>query len=173
MSGEGEGSKLQEGALNKNFRLYEACGFKISEFVTEPESQEYSACRFRVDNFQIVCRTAKITPKKTGQFVTFWKRSGKGPIEPFYENDEFDFFIVNVCSGIQTAQFVFPKSVLIGKGIISTEKKEGKRAFRVYPPWDKSGSKQAEISQKWQSDYFHEAGDSANLKQIKGLFALP
>jgi len=58
--------------------------------------------------------------------------------------------------------FVFSRSVLISQGIISTEKKEGKRAFRVYPPWDIPTSQQAAKSQKWQLEYFLEIG-SGNM----------
>ena len=68
-------------------------------------------------------------PKKVGQFVTFWKRTGNGPIEPFDEQDSVDYYVVNVRSAEAFGQFVFPREVLLKKGIISTVTKEGKRAF--------------------------------------------
>jgi hypothetical protein len=55
---------------------------------------------------------------------------------------------VNVRTKNTTEQFVFPKSVLMQKGIISTDKKEGKRAFWIYPKWDIPNSKQTEYTQK-------------------------
>ena len=80
--------------------------------------------------------------------MTFWKRNGDGPIEPLNETDQIDFNTVNVRTENELGQFVFPKSVLIKKGIISAERKEGKRAFRVYPNWDTAKNKQAERTQK-------------------------
>ena len=45
--------------------------------------------------------------------------------------------------------------ILINKEIVS-DKKEGKRAIRVYPPWDIAINKQAQKTQKWQLNYFLE-----------------
>jgi hypothetical protein len=123
-------------------KIYDKCELHILDFKNEPESLEYGACRFELNGLKIICRNAKVTPKKIGQFVTFWKRNGNGPIEPFYETDRIDFYVVNVRNENQCGQFVFPKSVLINKGIISTDKKEGKLAFRVYSSWDITKNKQ-------------------------------
>ena len=128
--------------------VYEKSGLKMSDFALETESKEYDACRFELNGRKIISRNSKITPKRVGQFVTFWKRNGNGPIEPFEENDQIDFYVINVKTENNFGQFVFPKSVLIKKGIISTEKKEGKRAFRVYPSWDNANNEQAERTQK-------------------------
>lgn len=150
--------------------VYDKCGLEISGFTLEKESTEYAACRFELSGRMIICRSAKITPKKVGQFVTFWKRNGAGPIEPLHETDLLDFYVVNVQSENQVGQFVFPKSVLIKKGIISTERKEGKRAFRVYPKWDLPKSKQAERTQKWQLDYFFELNDFLDVDRVLELY---
>ena len=71
-------------------------------------------------------------------------------------------------------QFVFPKSVLSEQGILTTDLKEGKRAFRIYPPWEKPQSKQALKTQKWQSGYFLEIPNdqSLNLRQAERLYSL-
>lgn len=150
--------------------IYEKCALQISNFITEPESKEYNACQFKLNGLNIIFRSAKITPKKDGQFVTFWKRNGEGPIEPFFESDPFDFFVVNVRLENTFGQFVFPKSKLIKKGIISTAQREGKRAFRVYTPWDVAKNKQAQNTQKWQLDYFYEIQPSTDLKRAKALY---
>jgi hypothetical protein len=150
--------------------IYDKCSFEISHFKLEPESREYDACRFDLDGRKIICRNAKITPKKVGQFVTFWKRNENGPIEPFEENDKIDFYVVIVRTENGFGQFVFPKSVLIGKGIISSGKKEGKRAFRVYPSWDIAKNKQAERTQNWQLNYFYEIGEMTDLKKVNDLY---
>lgn len=150
--------------------IYDKCSFEISHFKLEPESRGYDACRFELDGRKIICRNAKTTPKKVGQFVTFWKRNNNGSIEPFDENDQIDFYVVNVRTENQFGQFVFPKSVLISKGIISSGKKEGKRAFRVYPSWDIAKNKQAERTQNWQLNYFYEIGKMTDFKKVDDLY---
>ncbi|MEP0007121.1 MAG: MepB family protein [Balneola sp.] len=151
-------------------KVYDPCALEISCFNFEKESKEYDASQFKLNGIQIINRNAKITPKKVGQFVTFWKRSQNGPIVPFHENDPFKFFTVNVQTNNQLGQFVFPKSVLIEKGIISTNHKEGKRAFRVYPSWDVPKSKQAERTQKWQLDFFYHINESIDFDRVKELY---
>ena len=151
-------------------QIYDKCELEISDFKTETESNEYGACRFELNGLNIICRNAKITPKKVGQFVTFWKRNGDGAIEPLNETDRIDFYVVNVQMANQFGQFVFPKSVLIKKGIISTKTKEGKRAFRVYPYWDIANNKQAEQTQKWQLKYFYEVNNLTKLNEVRDLY---
>ena len=151
--------------------IYHKCDLNISNFVTEPESKEYNACQYQIDGRLVICRTAKITPKKVGQFVTFWKRNKQGITEPFSEKDNFHYFVINVNTENSKGQFVFPKSVLIAKGIISTQKKDGKRGFRVYPIWDTATSKQAERTQQWQLDYFYEIGEITDFEKVKKLYS--
>ncbi len=136
--------------------VFDKLGFKLSNVEIEKESSEYCAHRFEINNLKIVFRQAKITPTKIGQFVTLWKRkTEKSQIEPLEFVDDFDFVLINVKEGNYFGQFVFPKSILLQKGIIS-DIKEGKRAFRVYPSWVKTESSQAQKTQKWQLDYFIE-----------------
>ena len=125
-----------------------------NNFTLEAESQEYEACQFQINDNKIHYRKAKITPKKEGQFVTFWKRIPSGIIAPFEDNDNFDFLIVAVENEIESGWFIFPKSILVSKKIVSTSLIEGKRAFRIYPPSSVPKSKQAMASQKWQNAYF-------------------
>jgi hypothetical protein len=150
--------------------VYDKIDFEISSFTKELESKDYDASQFELNGRHIISRNAKITPKKTGQFVTFWKRNGNGPIEPFSETDRIDFYTVNVRNEYKFGQFVFPKSVLIKKGIISTKIKEGKRAFRVYPSWNLAHNKQAERTQIWQLNYFYEINNAMDLNRIAELY---
>ncbi|NME72832.1 MepB family protein [Flammeovirga aprica] len=151
--------------------IYDQCALVISNYKTEAEGQEYHACQFTLNKQHILCRNAKITPKKVGQFVTCWRRNEKGVTELFHEKDVIDFYVINVKYEEKLGQFVFPKSILIAKGIISTEQKEGKRGFRVYPKWDVTNNKQAERTQQWQLNYFFEINDSTDLIQVKGLYS--
>jgi len=152
--------------------VYDKCSLEISGFKRELESKEYAACRFELNGLSIISRNAKVTPKKVGQFVTFWKRNGNGSIEPFNETDQIDFYAVNVRTESKFGQFVFPKSILLKKGILSTSKKEGKRGFRVYPNWDIAQNKQAERTQKWQLNYFYEIDNSIDFKMITELYRI-
>ena len=151
-------------------KIYDKCSLRISEFEEELESKEYCACRFKLNGLNIICRNAKITPKKVGQFVTFWKRNKSGITEPLNENDRFDFYVINVSRENKLGQFIIPKSKLIDKGIISTNKKDGKRGFRVYPSWDTPNNKQAERTQKWQLNYFVEIDNKSDLKLVGNLY---
>jgi hypothetical protein len=144
----------QEFLYIKNL-LSEVDNLKISQPTVELESTEYGACRFLLNDSNVLFRTAKITPTKTGQFVTLWKRINQGPIQPFDNNDLIDLFIISVRTENHFGLFIFPKSILITKEIVS-DKKEGKRAIRVYPSWDITNNKQAQKTQKWQLDYFLE-----------------
>ena len=151
--------------------IYNNCNFKVSNVIIDKESQEYEGCEFLLDEKIIIFRTSKITPKKIGQFVTFWKRNQKGITEPFSENDTIDFYVINVQFENKTGQFVFPKSVLIENEILSTSKKDGKRGFRVYPIWDKTINKQAVKTQKWQLNYFFEINENLDFSLVKKLYS--
>lgn len=151
-------------------KVYESCSLEITDIRMEPESKEYNASQFKLNNRNVLCRTAKVTPTKTGQFVTFWKRNSVGIIEPFNDLDTIDFYIINVRTDKKLGQFVFPKSILVKKGIISTPKKEGKRGFRVYPAWDTAKNKQAIQTQTWQLHYFYEINDTINFDKVKALY---
>ena len=161
--------------LNKNLievktKIYDKLSLNFSKVKNELEGTEYDACQFHLNEMKIISRSSKITPKKIGQFVTFWKRNQNGETEPYSENEIFDFYVINTKSGDRFGQFVFPKSELINKSYISSEKKEGKRGFRVYPIWDKTKSKQAEKTQKWQLNYFFEINETTDLKKVSELY---
>jgi len=155
-----------------NLKVYDGCQFEIKAVTIEKEGKEYSAAQFELNDSKVISRTAKITPTKTGQFVTFWKRNKQGVTEPYKESDDFDFYVVNVKNDLEFGQFVFPKSILIKKGIISTELKDGKRGFRVYPDWSSVNSKQAIQTKKWQSHYFYRVDNSLDYKIVKKLYSM-
>ncbi len=135
--------------------IYDLLNLSCSAPLLEKESSDYAACTFSLNNYLILFRCAKITPTKTGQFVTLWKRDQGGPIAPFDDADVFDFVVVCVQNKDYFGQFIFPKSILLQKGILTDSNREGKRAFRVYPGWDKPTSKQAQKTQDWQLNHFY------------------
>jgi hypothetical protein len=154
--------------------IYDSCGYECSIPIKEVEGAEYGAYTFEINALSVKFRVAKITPTKIGQFVTLWKRISKGPIQPFEYTDPIDLFIISTRKDNRFGQFVFPKSVLCEQGIISTNNKEGKRAIRVYPPWDETLSKQAQKTQKWQLDYFLEipSDKPINMELLKKLYRM-
>ncbi|AYJ51791.1 hypothetical protein D8W71_13380 [Rhodococcus sp. P1Y] len=134
--------------------VFDIDGSTLTDIVQEAESAEYGACAFLRDTVPVRFRVARTTPKKIGQFVTFWKRAGNGPIEPFDENDDLEILVVVTRTPERFGYFEFPKHVLRERGVLSMPGKEGKRAFRVYPTWDSPVSRTALATQLWQSRYF-------------------
>ncbi|WP_280702858.1 MepB family protein [Kitasatospora sp. GP82] len=134
--------------------MYDPSGFTCSRPVAEAESAEYAAHEFTVNGLSVKFRAARTTPTKAGQFVTVWKRSDGGPIQPFDAEDPVDLFVISSRDGRHFGQFVFPRDVLCERDIVSTNGSGGKRAFRVYPPWVATTSRQARSTQTWQLDYF-------------------
>jgi hypothetical protein len=147
---------IHQDLINVKQRVYDPSGFECTQPVMEPESSEYGAYTFEVNGFSVRFRVAKITPTKIGQFVTLWKRLGNGPIQPYDFSDPVDFFIINTRKDDRCGQFVFPKSILVQQDVFSINANGGKRAIRVYPPWDTTVSRQAQKTQKWQMEYFIE-----------------
>jgi len=135
---------------------YNPCRFYCSEPLQEEQNADYGAYVFNLNGISIRFRVAKITPTKVGQFVTLWERIGNGSIQPYDVSDAVDLFVISTRKGSHFGQFVFPKAVLCDHDIVSDQGEGGKRAIRVYPPWDNPTSRQAMRTQKWQLEYFME-----------------
>ncbi len=147
--------------------VYSPANFTWTPALAETESAQYGAYAFEINGLNVRFRVAKITPKKVGQFVTLWKRSGNGPTQPYDASDAVDFFVICTRSDTNFGQFVFPKSVLLEKNIFSTNGTGGKRGIRVYPPWDKTTNKQAQKTQKWQLNYFLEIPSNSSINYTR------
>lgn len=152
--------------------VYHPSGLNCTHLAKELESEEYGASIFELKGRSVKFRMGKITPTKVGQFVTLWKRIGNSEIMPHDLEDPFDFFVISVRHQEHFGQFVFPKRILFEQGVLSKEGKWGKRAMRVYPPWDIVESKQAKKTQAWQQIYFFEipAKGNVDFKRMRGLF---
>jgi hypothetical protein len=147
--------------------VFDPSQFNCSQPKMEPESAEYGAYTFELNGHAIRYRAAKTTPTKIGQFVTLWKRIGNSPIKPFDIADAVDCIIISTRTANHFGQFVFPKSVLCEHDIMSVKGEGGKRAIRVYPPWDKTISKQAQKTQKWQLKYFLEIPENNPVDTVR------
>jgi len=162
---------MDQEILNDIKRLYQAAGIICTNIKIESESLEYTAATFQLNTKKIIFRVAKITPTKIGQFVTIWKRNQESITTPFEYTDAFDFIIIVTRKENQVGQFIFPKSILLDRGIVSGSNKEGKRGIRVYPPWDKTESKQAKNTQQWQLNYFLDYSIGLNAERLKKLLS--
>jgi hypothetical protein len=145
---------IHKDLLDAKKYIYNPFKFQCSQPIMEKESIEYGAYSFELNGFFIRFRVAKTTPTKIGQFVTLWKRIGNGPIQPYDISDPVDFFVVSVRKDNHFGQFIFSKAVLCKQNILSMHGKGGKRAIRVYPPWDQTLNRQAQKTQKWQMECF-------------------
>lgn len=154
-------------------KAYKPLGLSVREITTEQESSAYGACNFLLENKQVKFRVAKITPTKIGQFVTLWKRADDASaIMPFDEADTIDLFICSVRKESEMGQFVFPKSALIEHGYVSKNGSGGKRAIRLYPPWDTPESAQALKTQRWQAIYFISIQPDTDSSKLLSLLQL-
>jgi hypothetical protein len=153
--------------------VYEKCDLDLKNAELYNESMEYGACSFVINTQKVQHRVAKITPTKSGQFVTIWKRNEHGKTQPFSILDDFDFIIITCCHKENLGQFIFPKSVLANQGIITQNNKEGKRGIRVYPPWDIADNKQAQKTQAWQINHFSNFSypNTTNYSLLQQLFS--
>lgn len=152
--------------------IYRSHGLMVSDLVHDLESKNYGACSFTLNFKRVVFRVARITPKKIGQFVTLWKREKSGPIRPYDHTDSADLFIISVRKKGCGGQFVFSKDLLVEKKVVSKDGVEGKRAIRVYPPWDNPTSQQGRTTQSWQLEYFLDfsANKELNSERVKRLY---
>lgn len=134
-------------------KLYKPLNLKVTNVIREKEGKEYDAHKLNINDCNILYRAAKTTPTKLGQFVTLWKRINN-KTTPYTKDDPIDIAIIDVSTKNNSVQFIFPKNILIEKGILASDNNIGKMAFRVYPLWDIPISKQAIKTKKWQLKYF-------------------
>jgi len=143
-----------------------------------PEAAKYAALSFALNEHNIIYRKAKVTPDRPGAFLAVWQRpmtqeaNDNKPI-PFQTGD-LDYLFVQIAShselsgdnkqDIQHGMFIFPVSLLVAKGVVSSPTKKGKTGFRVFPPWSQNRgiagtkvfSESGKKTQRWQLPYFVE-----------------
>ena len=159
--------KILEIVKNTQDNMYAQCGLKFENFFPEDESSEYYAHTFTIKSKHGLFRIAKKTPVKSGSFVTIWKRDSHNMTAPYEASDPIDFVVIVVYNGNNIGEFIFPKTILTKQHIFSANGKEGKRAIRVYAPWDKTTSTQAAKTQKWLSQFFVDLNSSCSKSTLK------
>ncbi|MBU3109054.1 MepB family protein [Clostridium gasigenes] len=156
-------NKFNNAVNYANRILYKPNHLLINNLKEENQNSDYGAGVFQLNSKSIRFRVAKITPNKIGQFVAFWEKDDKNKNQPFSYNQSPDLLVINTFKDNHFGQFIFPKEVLIKKGILKTNEQDGKMAIRVYPSWDTPTNKQAIATQKWQLIYFIDISDTNKL----------
>ena len=125
---------------------------------------------------QVRVRSGKITPTKVGLFVTHWRRTADGTTGPYGVHDSADTLLVTAAEdGPHPARgvFVFDRASLVSHGIVARDGRDGKRGFRVYPPWSLTAPGQAARTQRWQVEHFVPLplgdGDLGRARRLLGL----
>ena len=169
-------------------------GYRVTrnvELDSVPENSKYEALNFSLDERKIVYRKGKVTSDRPGAFLSIWQRpslennNGNKPI-PLSSND-FDYLFVQVENysiiteelehNSKYGMFIFPISILIEKGIVSSLKNKGKTGFRVFPPWSQSRglngtkvfSESGKRTQRWQLPYFLAIGEDGSIDSSRLL----
>ena len=189
--------------MNKNYRhelesllvkVFVPAGYKITKKVEldpVPESSKYEALNFSLNDRSIVYRKGKVTADRPGAFLAVWQRpdlededdNGNKPIP--LTSSELDYLFIHVESHSNISEalehrskygmFIFPVSLLIEKGIVSSVKSKGKTGFRVFPPWSqdrgivgtKVFSESGKKTQRWQIPFFLEIDDNGLINSCE------
>lgn len=161
-----------------NSRIYKPSKLRIESIIEEKQNHEYAAGRFQISNEESSrtarFRVAKITPTKTGQFVTFWEKDANDKNRAYCYSTAPDLLIITAFKKDDIfGQFVFPRDILLKRNILRSSITKGKMAMRVYPSWDKVTNKTALQAQSWQLEYFFEISDTSRLpiERILKLYA--
>lgn len=143
--------------------IFKTCGIEITGLMENLESHKYSAHGFALNGIKAQFQLAKITPSKTGQFVTIWQRDDKGITQPYKIDDNFTLYIIAVKDNNKQGVFIFPKAELYKHKILAGESSKGKRGIRVYASWDAALSKQAQKTKNWQTQFFIDLSSAVDI----------
>ena len=143
---------------------------QIDKLKVEDWNTEYGAYDCIITNQSFKTLFAKKTPKKSVFFLALWKKDESNKNIPFNETDIENKLIISIQDESKIGQFVFPKKVLIEKGILQLKRHKGKMAFRIYPIWETSLNKTAQKSQAWQKQYFIDLSNDVNKEELYSLY---
>ena len=102
--------------------------------------------------------------------MAIWLKNEAGKNIPFNEADFDDKLIINVIDNQNKGQFIFTKEVLRDKGIITSNYRHGKMAFRLYPIWSEDLNDSASTMQLWQLPYFVDLTKDSETMKIDELY---
>lgn len=128
----------------------------VKDLTEEKYNQDYEALTFSFKEETYQSRLAKKTPTKAGYFVACWTKDENNCKQPYSKEAFADYLMIIVIDEELSGYFLFPRELLVEKGILTTFEHKGKMAFRVYPKWCNQLNKTAGQTQKWQCKYFFE-----------------
>ncbi|WP_246484923.1 MepB family protein [Virgibacillus salarius] len=144
--------------------------YEITNVSEEKQNYNYEGVSFSVLDYNYRSRLAKLTPKKKGYFVVFWEKNTNNQNQAYSYYESPNKIIVTVIDNELKGQFIFPKSVLLKHGILSSEASKGKMAIRVYPAWENELNRSATKTQKWQINYFIDVSNGVDNERLTDLY---
>lgn len=150
--------------------IHQITNEKIEALHLEKQNSEYEGVTFKIGQFSYRSRLAKKTPNKKGYFVVFWEKDQYHHNTPFKFDGSPDKLIISIKDGLHSGQFIFPKSILVEKGVLSYERQVGKMAIRIYPDWVNELNSTAQRTQLWQLNYFVNSDKSMSIDRIRSLY---
>lgn len=127
---------------------------EVKDLTEEKYNQDYEALTFSFKEETYQSRLAKKTPTKSGYFVTCWTKDEDNYNRPYKIEEFADYLIVAVIDDELNGYFLFPRELLVEKGILASSKYQGKMAFRVYPKWCNQLNKTAGQTQSGNVNIF-------------------
>ncbi|CFO17471.1 mepB family protein [Staphylococcus aureus] len=135
----------------------------VKDLTEEKYNQDYEALTFSFKEETYQSRLAKKTPTKAGYFVACWTKDENNCNQSYSKEAFADYLMIIVIDEELSGYFLFPRELLVEKGILTTFEHKGKMAFRVYPKWCNQLNKTAGQTQKWQCKYFLSFNDERFL----------
>ncbi|ALS03365.1 MepB protein [Enterococcus silesiacus] len=150
--------------------LAEISQLSLEKLQVEEQNKEYEGVIFSVGKQTFRSRKAKQTPKKAGYFVVFWEKDDQNKNQPYDAITAPDKLVITVFDQEKKGQFIFPKEILIEKGILSHGKITGKMALRVYPDWIDELNPTAAATQRWQVPFFIDLTAKRDVEKLNELY---
>jgi len=125
----------------------------VKDYTIDLLNSEYESIKFSFNNQDYAYRFAKKTPIKEGYFLAHYWKDENGINQP-YDSDYNRNLIIFIKDEENEGYFNFDMDFLISSGILRSPSKNGKMAFRIYPPWSKNLNSTAAKTQKQQVPYF-------------------
>ena len=146
-------------------KIFEPLGILYSTPLVNTYEHTHRSFTTIINNKRCIISLAEKTAKKTGFFVTFWKKDHNNKSLPYDTKDPLDVLIIIAEEDVHYGVLILSRELLTQKKIVSSASAPGKRGFRIYTDWNRPESRHARITQQWQSQYF------LNLSGIRSLHA--
>lgn len=100
----------------------------------------------------------------------FWEKDENNKNQSYSFSESPDKVIISIIDNDLKGQFIFPKSKLLEKGILSNETIKGKMAIRVYPSWERGLNNTAAQTQMWQQNFFINLSNNLDQERLEDLY---